>query len=916
LDIGPPALKRRQRNNLEKALEQLAIATELIDELLPENFEPQSGTTGVNVRPAGNVGMQNVAFDDQNLGYTYDVLTTVDPTRSMQDANDAALENFFARPVKIAEYEWGTGTTLAGDFNPWQLFFENPRVINRVNNFKLLRANLHLKVLINGNGFHYGRAMMYYNPLDALDDLSSNAALVPEDLIGGSQKPHIFLNPTFSEGGEMRLPFFWPLNYMSIPSSDWRQMGRIYLRSINALKHANGASDKVTVSVFAWAENVALSVPTSRDINTLVPQSGFEKQSGIGAAMDKANRAYKAGMSEIDEANQTGIVSGPATALSKGAALLAPLTGPMQPFLTATSGALGALASLAKTQGYCKPVVTKNPDQYRPTPTGSLALTNVPEPIAKLTVDDKQELTIDPGISGIGREDQMEISSIARRESLLTTFTWPIGAPPETMLWNCAVQPQLFAQSGNAPNVAYHLTALAYAALPFKFWTGTINFRFQMVASSFHKGRLKVVYDPDYLDPIPEYNVNYLEVVDLAEKSDFTVSISNTQDVTLLRQYTAGVYDASDVWGPVGFPSKPRGNGVVGVYVVNELTTPNSTVDNDIGVNVYVSAGEDFEVFVPDEDFGAFEFKPRVGPAVQETSVEEEPRLVDETARITGFEKQSGVDDTSPDAVETVELDKPVDQESSTLALQPVSMNLTNLVYTGEAIRNFRTIAKRYNLHTSIGLRNATAQSTYGSYPSFPFLKGQVAGAVHTAGDGSRYNYCNTVMLHYLMCAFSGWRGSVRWKWIYKDTSNLPKNGSLYIQRQSIESGDKYSQASTNAFTGSDPKGFARAACIQFPDSPRPAGGYFGARGMAYASLAINPNAEFEMPYYSDLRFSPGKRENWTRTNQDCESYFYQWIDKGDQTTHYDIFCAAGEDFQTFFYTGPPRMYWYPDVPV
>jgi hypothetical protein len=54
------------------------------------------------------------------------------------------------------------------------------------------------------------------------------------------------------------------------------------------------------------------------------------------------------------------------------------------------------------------------------------------------------------------------------------------------------------------------------------------------------------------------------------------------------------------------------GNGVIGVYVVNELTTPNSTIDNNIEINVFVSMGDDFEVFVPDDYFQFFTFKPPV----------------------------------------------------------------------------------------------------------------------------------------------------------------------------------------------------------------------------------------------------------------------------------------------------------------
>jgi hypothetical protein len=41
------------------------------------------------------------------------------------------------------------------------------------------------------------------------------------------------------------------------------------LRSINTLKNANGATDPINISVFAWASDVELSVPTAADPSTL-----------------------------------------------------------------------------------------------------------------------------------------------------------------------------------------------------------------------------------------------------------------------------------------------------------------------------------------------------------------------------------------------------------------------------------------------------------------------------------------------------------------------------------------------------------------------------------------------------------------------------------------------------------------------
>jgi len=378
-----------------------------------------------------------------------------------------------------------------------------------------------VEVVINGNGFQYGRMLVSYLPFSALDYLSTMAALIRSDLVQASQMPHIFLDPTTSTGGEMKLPFFNYTNYCEIPTSEWSELGRLYFRTLNSLKHANGATDVVTISVFAWAENVSMSVLTSVDQDTLTPQSG-----------------------EVEEANNKGMISGPATSVAKFAAYLSgvPYIGP---FATATEIGAGAVAAMAKIFGYCRPNITKAPEPFRPTPFSSLAVTNVPDNAQKLTVDDKQELTIDPRISGLGGVDPLNIREIAKRESYLTTFTWPIGAAPDTMLWNARIDPVTWAED-TGPPVSYHFPACAFAALPFQYWKGSMKFRFQIVASSFHKGRLKIVYDPNYIAnntylTYSEYNTNYLKIVDIAEEQDFTVEVGMGQNTSFLSHHNPGV---------------------------------------------------------------------------------------------------------------------------------------------------------------------------------------------------------------------------------------------------------------------------------------------------------------------------------------------------------------------------------------
>ena len=835
--------------------------------LVPQSGE---GTTSDNsiFKSVSDV-RQNVQFSAQVDPYAYEVDSTMDSTRTMQDSDSVTLEHFFARPIKIAEERWSTSLNSNFEIDPWSLFFNNPRITNRLNNFNLLKANLRVKVVINGNGFHYGRMIACYLPFESLDTLSNISALVREDLVQGSQCPHIFLNPTTSTGGEMLLPMFNYYNYLSIPNAQWGEMGKLFFRSINPLKHANGATDIVTITVFAWAEDVSMSVLTSVDSDALTPQSG-----------------------EIDEANAKGVVSGPATSVAKFAAYLkgVPYIGP---FALATEIGGNAVAGMAKIFGYSRPPITKAPDPYRPTLCSSLALTNAPDVVQKLTVDDKQELTIDPRIAGIGPTDPLNIREIAKRESYLTTFNWNIGSAPDTFLWNCRVDPCVFASSGSS---AYHFPACAFAALPFQYWKGTMKFRFQIVCSAFHKGRVKIVYDPNFISSstylgFSEYNTNYLKVVDIAEEQDFTVEVANSQAQSFLEHLKPGFTAQSSVYSTTrqNF-SATEGNGIIGVIVVNELTTPSNEVVNDIEVNVFVSMGDDFEVAAPTDYFQHFVLKPQSG-------------------------------EMAPDAVPLQELDAPQQSMSTIIGIPPLENTNLNKVFMGEAIVSLRPLLKRYSLWNTVAKTNPNPQLIGGRFPLFPYFRGSVAGAVDTTAALTPYNYCNTILLHWIRAAYSGSRGSIRYKFVPR--GNQDRGDRIEVSRSPYDpAASAYELANTGVPPYTNQKnarrdiisGWEVGTFANVPERFRP---LTGTRGQAVTISHVNGSLEFEVPYYSPYRFTPGKRENYT-SNQTWEpAWDYRiWNQSDSNTTTSDIYVAAGEDFQVYFFTGLPRMYYESEAPL
>lgn len=851
----------------------------------PPTFEPESESTKTVFKPqsgpevfqmSDNVKSQITTFTDASTDFAHDVSSSLDETRAMGVAQDDQLGNFFERPIKIYENAWGVGTTLSDSFNPWTLFFEQARISNRISNFNMLSCKLHLKFVINGNSFHYGRILASYTPFFALDTFSTNSGLIPQDAIKESQCPHVFLNPTDSTGGSLVLPFFYHKDMISIPEGGWTQMGDIFLRSLNALKHANGAADTAYISVFAWAEDMVLTMPTSLNASGLTAQMGKE--------------------SEVDEANKKGFISGPATLVAKVARGLSAIP-QIAPFAMATSEVANLTASIAKRFGYCAPPITKSPDVFKPRPTSSFALTNVPQAVEKLTVDDKQELSIDPNISGLTSKDPLAIKNIACRESYLTTFNWAVGTAADSKLFNMYVDPAVYDTSG--AGAATHLTACAAAAWPFQYWTGSMKIRFQIVCSNHHKGRLRFVYDPNKYDS-GEYNVNFSEVVDIADKRDFTFTVGMSQPVPIRKRI-----DPIDGYGP-GFDTvnltnlSPSGiaNGTLNVMVVNQLTVPNSVVNNDIQINVFVSAGDDFEVFAPSDRPSYYVFKPQMGLE-------------------TGFVAQSGTEEALAHTGDNAEEDAPEQSEANVLSLPMNNLsNKLNMVYFGESIASFRTMLKRYQLHTSIYASASGARLLSGRFPAFPYWRGNITNAVNNRAGAIPYNYCNTVMIHWVTMMFSGWRGSIRWRFLPRGAQlDEGLTWQMYAQRVPATQATKYINSSVAIPATTDLNHATHDVVASIGTGGNnlfaPPEGF---RGMTYTDVRNNPALDIEVPYYNQLRFVPGRNQDYTGTDVAQNRPFTECVDYRiysyhDTSGYCDAYCAAGEDFTPYFFTGMPRIY-------
>jgi hypothetical protein len=547
--------------------------------------------------------------------------------------------------------------------------------------------------------------------------------------------------------------------------------------------------------------------------------------------------------------------------------------------------AANATGSIARLFGMSRPVDTGPIQSYKPTFIGNMTNTNVIDTSTKLTYDVKQELTIDPATTGLGPADEMAISSIAARESYLTQFPWSTSDVPETLLWNCYVEPMLYDTASPSGKTEYHYTPMAYAALPFENWRGTIKYRFQVIASSFHKGRLKVIYEPYFNNfGSSEYNVQYTQVIDLASERDFTVEIGWGQEYSYLDHRDLGFVGSPFSTTTLVGALHGQANGLIGVYVVNDLTTPSATL-SDVSVIVSVSAGDSFEVINPNNNL----------------------------EQVTFWQPQSALEEHAGEDLQNADGDLTTDETApvSSLAevhLSPPTVNSkddAHLVYFGDPVTSIRQVLKRYELYAAWCVTDTSVVSRV-TLPDFPVYRGYAVGSLSglqnasLPADPTPYNYVSTTVMNYFTPLFLTRRGGLRHKYVYT-SRGASVNSTMSVRR--LAEPDGYSKTTFPDYVAS---ASPSEAIVHAKNR-----GLEGGAGMVATQVSFNPTLEIELPFHTNQRFMPARQKNFNVPGSVFSKYHQ--LSYGTNTSGGGVavldYVAAGEDFSLSFFQACP-VFW------
>lgn len=802
---------------------------------------------------------QTTGFVDAASGVTTGAGFLMNEMETADAVTSAGLSEFLSRPVRISTFTWAQSdpTGVLNSFSPWQLFFNNASIKYKLNNYAFIRANLHLKFVVNASPFFYGSMRACYQPLPEFKTSTivggAQGGVTNPELIPYSQQPGVWIKPQHSEGATMVLPFLLPRSFLRVQSAiDFTNMGTVRMLIYNALKSANGVTGTgVSVQVYAWAEDVVLAGPS------------------VGLAL------------QADEYG-LGPVSGPATTVAKIAGMLkkAPIIGK---FATATEIGAKAMSGIAQLFGFTNVPVIEEARPFRPAPFPHLATAQIGYPLDKLSLDPKNELTVDPGVVGMSSEDELAIQNFATRQSYLTSAVWSTATPVDTPLFTAAVTPNL-AFGDSSTGARNYNTPMSLCAGLFRSWRGDIIFTFRFISSPFHKGRVRVSFDPygTGVQTTGDTGPTVMnKIVDLGAETEVEFRIPYQQALAWNYCYTSVTADRFSISATPTVPyTESFDNGIISVKVLTSLSAPVAT--SNVEMQVFVRAADNIEFANP--------------------------------ATVQSF--------YTPFQLQSEEYSESRTGQSMTLGQseQPIDIKRSRTNF-GENVRSLRVLMRRMNWHDDVytGSAPATAQGVFQiSQTRFPLYYGYDPSGIHTmqkqlpAVGSVPGNFVSVTPWHMIANCFVGQRGSFNWSY---DTIGT-YSGSVHVSRDTFTLGGVGATylTSPEATTNS---ALAKSGIVNA--TPTTA-------GSALVKTFISGGVNVCMPNYTAFKFQTTDPANSTNPGSTTSSRYdgsvyeghkieFTYATLGSVTVPRRIrrYCGIGADYTVLFFLNCPVVYSLPE---
>lgn len=793
----------------------------------------------------GDSAMETTKFVESTDG---EILTYPQIDARIADSDlqpSAKLGDFLSRPTLIYTIDWTIGGAVDQSFDPWTLFLNHTAIKYKLNNFAFLRGNLNLKVIVSASPFYYGDLLCVYTPLPTY--ANSPTGFAGERQIPLSQRPNVHVYPQTNSGGTMSLPFVWHSNYVNLTlASEVAELGQIDTLEFAALDSANGASSStVTIHFYAWMDDPVLMGPT------------------VGLAM------------QGDEYGD-GPVSAPASAVALWSDYFTkiPIIGR---FAKATGIGARAVSGIAGLFGWTNVPVIEDVKPVKNLPFHDLTSGSLSEPTNKIFLDPKGELSVDPAIVGLPSDDELSIPYLVQKESYLGSSTWAVSGSVGALVLCSQVTPCNFHTFTGGTTVEIMSTPTNYLAYMFNHWRGDLIYRFKIICTQYHRGRLRFTWDPvSSLTATTDYShLAFTEVIDIGETQDFEIRVPYTQAASWSNLYKGRVPRWSNgtyIVNQLGFS-----NGTWTMRVLTSLTAPVDVAP--VTVQVYVRGAPNLEFANP----------------------------VDMPTKYSHFEMQGDVSKS----------DEPMDETPAQVGRY--------LIHWGEAIPSMRNLLRRSTRYDVIDPNNRASttdikgvsiiiQSRVPGSPGYDTTA--YTGAKDILGANTqKYSYVYMTPVRMMMSMFLMHRGSLRWHYNYRNQQLVLPSFTIQRRYAAVGANTDYLEGHYGTIV---PAGGATASTIKRNSTGWVDINNAGNTGMVLNNLNTQTGMSVEFPMMTNSKFyvtTPSVAlvgTNFDGSDVDCYNIVTTLYSATESAKYSSLerYVSIGTDFNLHFFMNAPNLFY------
>lgn len=507
-------------------------------------MESVSGDNTERILPSSNVQLGEVNMPEQV--HTEQICENNTKRWYNYSSNEVMSDfsNIMDRYFLLDTIEWSTGRSVSNNYVlPKDILTSlSSKVCDNISTIPFhthafWRGDIEVRIQINSNKFQCGMLIIgwcyqYRELSERLQQQRQNAALL-------TQLPHVIVSAGACNEAVLHIPFRYCKSFINTTKNNvydiTSDMGTLFVGTLSALRATTTPTTVCNVSIFTKFTNCKFTGMRCGDI--AYPE--------MEAAIDIGERLLRQTLCDRNRDNPPSVVA---------------------------------------------------PNYVVPTASHSWSVgTNISAPLHPLRLDGIAQTTHEQCEL---RYEAMQSSDIFHKFNMFSYASWRFTMLKSHTLFKIPVCPFMSRKnyerigddtSGMMTNMI--VPGVGILSSMFAYWRGSLEFRFDLVASSFHTGRLIVGFVP--MGKIEDnFSLMHLRnsmhaVFSLTDNTSFTFEVPYVYDKSLCPVNDMLSY-TTDYWY----------TGVLVVAVLNPLACV-SDVSQTIDIMAYVRGGADFELAVP-----------------------------------------------------------------------------------------------------------------------------------------------------------------------------------------------------------------------------------------------------------------------------------------------------------------------------